>query len=351
MNNRLLKAQSLFNQYKIDALLVVNDIDVRYLTQYPMAAESWLLITSKENYYLTDFRYFLEVKKTLKGIKTVQYQGSIFNSLFEIVNQEKIKHVGFNENHWSVVRYHQLQKVCPKSIKLVESNTLVESLREIKEPGEVEMIRKGLVIHQQALKYIKRYIKPNNTEKEVYDRLDGFVRSKNVGFSFSPIIASGPNSSFPHANVTTRKIRNNEPVLVDMGVDLNGYKTDLTRMFFLGKISNLIKEITAHVYEAQQRAIATISDGINIAEVDLKARKYLESKKLAKYFGHSLGHGVGLEIHESPRLYHTINRPLKSGMVVTVEPAVYLPNRFGIRLEEMVLVKKKGCEVISGTIN
>ncbi len=264
---------------------------------------------------------------------------------------DNIQRIGFNENHWSLYRFKQLQSQCPKAMRLIEANTLIESLREIKEPGEIAMIRKGLSIHERALKYIKRYIKPNISEKEVLHKLESFIRSENVTFSFSPIIASGPNSSYPHAHVTIRKIRDNEPVLVDMGVDLNGYKTDLTRMFFLGKISNLVKEISAHVYEAQQRAIAVIRDGVDISEVDLKARKYLESKKLDKYFGHSLGHGVGLEIHESPRIYHTNNKPLKSGMVVTVEPAVYLSGKFGIRLEEMVLVKKKGCEVLSGNIH
>lgn len=351
MNNRLSKVRALFDQYKIDALLVVNDIDVRYLSQYPAASESWLLVTPKKAYYLTDFRYFHEVKKSLKAIKPVLYQGSVYKSLFEIVGIESIQRIGFNENHWSLFRFKQLQGHCPKSLQLVEANALVESLREIKEPGEIALIREGLIIHGRVLKYIKKYIKPNTSEREVLHKLESFVRSENVAFSFSPIIASGPNSSYPHANVTIRKIRDNEPVLVDMGVDLNGYKTDLTRMFFLGKISNLVKEISAHVYEAQQRAIAMIRDGVDISEVDLKARKYLESKKLDKYFGHSLGHGVGLEIHESPRIYHTNNKSLKSGMVITVEPAVYLSGKFGIRLEEMVLVKKKGCEVLSGNID
>ena len=135
-----------------------------------------------------------------------------------------------------------------------------------------------------------------------------------------------------------------------MGVCFGGYMTDLTRMFFLGKIANLVQETEAHVREAQRRAIASIKAGMSIAEVDLKARKYLESKNLAKYFGHSLGHGVGLEIHEGPRLFHTIRRPLKAGMVVTVEPAVYFAGKFGIRLEEMVLVTETGCEVLSGHI-
>ncbi|MBP9853491.1 MAG: aminopeptidase P family protein [Candidatus Omnitrophica bacterium] len=350
MKLRIAKARALFDQYNIDALLVINDTDIKYLCNYP-ASESWLLITPKKSYYLTDFRYFLEVKKGLKGAQPVLYKGSIFKSLFDLLEQEKIRRVGFNENHWNLLRFKQLQKDSPKKVKWVEANTLVESLREIKDSDEIDLIKKGLRIHQKALIYIKKYIKPGNSEQDVFNKLDAFVRAEKVGFSFRPIIASGPNSSYPHASVTTRKIKNNEPVLLDMGIDINGYKTDLTRMFFLGRIPNLVREIEAHVHEAQQIAIASISDGVSIAEVDLKARKYLESKKLAKYFGHSLGHGVGLDIHESPRLYYTNSKPLKAGMIVTVEPAVYLPNQFGIRLEEMILVKKKGCVILSGNVN
>src|SRR5262245_5699023 len=146
MNKRFLKAQSLFSQYQIDALLVTNDIDVRYLSQYPAASESWLLVTPKKAFYLTDFRYFLEVKKALKGIQPIQYQGTIFNTLFDIASQEKVARIGINENQWTVARYKQLKKFCPKDGKLVEANALVESLREIKEPAELAIIRQGLVI-------------------------------------------------------------------------------------------------------------------------------------------------------------------------------------------------------------
>lgn len=349
MTNRIRKVRQLLAQYEIDALIVSDDVNATYLTRYPVS-ESWLLITSQKAYYITDFRYIHEVRAGVKGVTPVMYTKSAFHTIFELASKHRLTRLGLNEHHWTVAQHKRLKKVCPKGVKLRPANDLVESLREIKEPAEVEAIRQGLEIHRKALLYLKRYIKPNTTEEEVFGKLEGFVRRHKVGFSFPPIIASGPNSSYPHANVTPRKIRNNEPVLVDMGVRYQGYMTDLTRMFFLGKISNLVQETEAHVREAQRRAIAAIKAGVSIATVDLAARKYLESKNLAKYFGHSLGHGVGLEIHEGPRLFHTIRRPLKAGMVVTVEPAVYLAGKFGIRLEEMVLVTETGCEVLSGHI-
>ena len=183
------------------------------------------------------------------------------------------------------------------------------------------------------------------------EKLENFIKIKKVQFSFPPIIASGSNSCYPHAKVTDRKIRNNEPVLVDTGIEFKGYKSDLTRMFFLGKIPRFVYEVNEAVRVAQLRAIERIKDGIEVAEIDLLARKHLAKHKLEKFFGHSLGHGVGLEIHESPRLSQNNKSILKAGMVVTVEPAAYIPDRFGIRIEDMVLVKKDSCEVLSGNID
>lgn len=335
---------------QIDGLIVAGDINATYLARYPVS-ESWLFITTKKAYYITDFRYIHEIKANVKGFTPIQYTGSFFRTLSELVEKHQVVRLGINENHWNVVRYKRLKKECPKGVKICAANDMVESLREIKTNEEVQAIRDGLKIHHLALKYLKRVIKPGVTEEYVFEKLQAFIRRHKVSFSFPPIVASGPNSSYPHAHVTTRKIRNNEPVLIDMGVCLDGYMTDLTRMFFLGKISNLVLETEAHVREAQRRAIASIRPGVSIAEVDLKARKYLESKNLAKYFGHSLGHGVGLEIHEGPRLHHTIKGTLKPGMVVTIEPGVYRAGDFGIRLEEMVLVTETGCEVLSGHIS
>ena len=157
---------------------------------------------------------------------------------------------------------------------------------------------------------------------------------------------SGSNGALPHARPTNRKIRNNEPVLVDTGIDWNGYKSDLTRMFFLGRMPTLVTEMNARVKEAQILAMTKIQAGAKASEVDQVARGFLAQHKLDQYFGHSLGHGVGLDIHEEPRLSQKSTAVLKAGMVVTVEPAVYLPGKFGIRLEEMVLVTDTGCEVL-----
>ena len=350
MNHRISKLTRRFVDHAIDAFLVTKDVNITYLTEFN-ASESWLLVTLKQSFYITDFRYILEAQKGLKGISIKQYTKTIHEALFELVSSLKIKKIGFDDRHISLNTYEQLKKKCPRSVSLLTVNSLVEDLREIKEPKEIAQIKKALGIHFKAYDFLKNIVRPGISEKEVLFELENYVKKQNVGFSFSPIIASGPNSCFPHACVTDRMIKNNEPVLIDMGIDVNGYKSDLTRMFFLGKIPHSYSEMYEKVRRAQQKAILSIRAGVKASVVDGQARKYLEKFGLAKYFGHSLGHGVGLEIHEAPRLFQTSNAILKENMIVTVEPAVYIPKQYGIRIEDMVLVHKQGCEVLSEDYN
>ncbi len=350
-NSRLQKAVAAFDSHQIDALLVTRDPNITYLTEFP-ASESWLLITPRRVFYLTDFRYVLEAKKNLKKEITVKhYQGSINEAACRLAHELKVKRLGIEEQHLTLSQYKLLKSKCPKSVNLVPTQKIVENLREIKDQNEIGKIREALKIHHQTQSWLKKYLKSGLSEEKVLLELEHFVKSKGVGFSFDPIIASGPNSCYPHAKVTQRKISQRDLVLVDMGIDYQGYKSDLTRLFFFGKIAPLIQEVHDCVYEAQQRAIAKVKAGQQISEVDGAARNYLASRKLAKFFGHALGHGVGLEIHESPRVSAQNKSLLKENMVITIEPAVYIPNKFGIRLEEMVLVKKDGCEVLSAHIN
>ena len=350
MNSKLKKLAAEFDKNKIDALLVTKDINIRYLTGFA-ASDSWLLVCRKKVFYITDFRYVLEAKKGLKGVSVKQYKKSIYLKLFELLDSVKAQRVGFDEQCFTVAQYKVLKKFCPSAIKLCSANNLVEKFREIKSVEEVQYIREALSVHGKAYKFLEKVIKPGVSEKEVLWKLEGFIKTRCSGFSFDPIIASGVNSCYPHAHVTDRKIRQNEPVLVDMGMEINGYKSDLTRMFFLGRMPKLVRQVNDYVKESQRRAILKIKAGALVSEVDKSARGYLAKQRLAKYFGHALGHGVGLEIHEAPRLSQKSLEVLQEGMVVTVEPAVYIPEQFGIRIEDMVLVTKNGCEVLSDNID
>ncbi len=351
MNIRLKKLRLLLKKNNIDGILIAKNINISYLIDFP-ASESWLFVTIKSVYYITDFRYIEEARKGLSSnIKLIQFSKSHYDELFKLIEKYKLKRIGFDENETSVTQHKRLNKFCFKGVKMVAANGFVEILREIKDTHEINQIKKALKIHHKALLYLKRIIKSGITEKEVFLKLEKFVKLKDADFSFDPIIASGANSALPHAHVTNRKFQTNEIVLLDMGIDYKGYKSDLTRIFFLGRISQSIREVYDSVDRAKKEAIKYIRAGVSCRKIDEIARKVLKENNLDKYFGHSLGHGVGLEIHESPRLSQKSPDILKEGMVVTVEPGVYLEGNFGVRLEEMVLVTKKGCKVLSDNIN
>lgn len=350
MNKRFKKLISLFPQASIDAYLVTHTTDITYLLDYP-SADSWLLITPQKIFYFTDARYADEIRKDVKGVSVVCCQASLIDSVNETVNVLNIQKIGFDGGDLSYTQFNQIKKTLTKKRKLLECNGLVDQLRICKDKAEVDKIRMALSFHKKALIYLKRIIKAGQTEREIFFKLDQYVRKMGVGFSFDPIIASGPNSSYPHARISDRKITANDVVLVDMGIDFKGYKSDLTRMFFLGKIPKLIEEVCQKVKESQRRAIHQIKPGVLTALIDQEARQFLAEAKLEKYFTHSLGHGVGLDIHELPRLSQKDKTVLREGMIITVEPGVYIPHKFGIRLEEIVLVTRKGCEVLSDNIN
>lgn len=350
MNSKLKELGARLKKANLDAFLVTKDINIAYLTDFP-ASESWLLILPQKAFYITDFRYILEAQKGLKGIAVKRYTKSFYQTVVELAAAQKVKRIGFDERHLSLLSFKRLKTECGSRLKPVPLNNFVENLREIKSNKEINLIRQALKLNIKAYGFLKNVIRPGVSEKKILEELEGFVKGHHAGFSFSPIIASGPNSCFPHAKVTGRKVRNNEIVLVDMGMDVKGYKSDLTRIFFLGKIPRQIKQVHQLVAEAQRKAVEIIRPGILAGQVDKEARNHLAKHRLDKFFGHSLGHGVGLEIHEGPTISSNSPAVLREGMVFTVEPAVYIPRRFGIRLEDMVLVTKNGREVLSGALD
>lgn len=346
VGNRILQFVNQFGKLNIDAFLVTDDINITYLTQFP-SSESWLLILPQKTFYITDFRYYDEAKKKLKGIFVRRYRKSLVSECLSILQEFRVKRVGFNDAHLSCRVYKKIHQESFLGVKFVTGGDILEQMRAVKEPQEIQKIQESIKLNLIVFNYIGRVLKPGLTEKDLFYKVEGFVRSRRAEFSFDPIIASGPNSCFPHAKITTRRICRNEPVLVDLGVQIDGYKSDLTRMFFLGKITPHLREVFKIVKDAQHSAIEKIKPGVPAGQIDLEARKYLQKHKLAKYFGHSLGHGVGLEIHEHPKINKQNQMTLKESMIFTVEPAVYIPNQFGVRIEDMVLVTGSGAKVLS----
>lgn len=346
MSTRISRLRAFLPELKIDAILVTKDADIRYLTGFP-AADSWLLVTGQKTFYITDFRYVLEARKSLKGVELVQYTASLFETTIDLAKGEGVRILGVDERHLSAFYLRRLKAVSGKSVRFRAVDHAVDVLRSMKDDQELALIRKAIRINFEGFHYIQKSIKPGVSEKGLLYKLEDFIRAKGVGFAFPPIIASGPNSAFPHARVSERKVRRNEPLLIDLGMDLNGYKSDLTRMFFLGKMTHSFEKVLSLIRQSQQEAFKVIRPGVMAKDVDQAARGFLEKHGLAQYFGHSLGHGVGLDVHEDPRISQKSGAILVEGMVITIEPGVYFPGKYGVRQEDMVLVTKTGCEVLS----
>jgi len=352
MNSRLVKLYAKLNQVNLDGLLLNSPANISYLTKY-LSRDSYLLVSKKGNFYFTDSRYTQEAKNNLRGAAKIENVGnSFYKSLACVCAKLNLKRIGFEERNLSYADFHSIQAQLGPRLNLVPTFGLIESLREIKDAEELGKIIKAAEITIQALKFIKNYLRPGKKEIEIAAELERFIRyAGGQRTAFNIIVAAGPNSSYPHHITSQRVIRNNESVLIDIGTDYFGYKSDLTRVFFLGKISALARRVYDTVYRANKLAIVKVKPGIPIQEIDASGRRPIAKAGWGKFFSHSLGHGIGLETHEAPRIRGREKGKIKTGMVFTIEPAIYLPGKFGIRIEDMVLVTKNGCEVLSGSLD
>lgn len=347
MYSRLKNLQKQLSAIDLDAYLVTNEIDVSYLTEYP-SSESWLLVFPRKVFYLTDARYSVEAKDALPGITVYQYKKSAAEvEMVALLKRYRAKAIGFDSRHVSLAVFKRIKKSCPAGMKLIVQDGVVDELRQFKDKGEIAKLRECLRLNLAAYEYLRPFIRPGITERGILKKFEKFVWDRRVKFSFPPIIASGPNSALPHARVTDRKLSKNDVVLIDCGIEKDGYRSDLTRIFFLGKIPALLRERYHILSEAQKEAIRHIRPGVAAKTIDQAARNYLEKNKLASYCCHSLGHGVGLDVHEAPRISKLSKAVLAEGMIFTVEPGIYFPHQYGLRIEDMVLVTRDGCEVLS----
>ena len=346
---RLHRGRDLLKDLRCDGLLLNSRANIAYMAGFD-APEALLIITRRGMALITDFRYAADFRRRARPpLKIIEYKDGLFETAAGQLCRTDCRRVGFESRHLVFEACDILHRRCGRRISLVPLRETVEPLREIKTAGEVRLIKKALRINLKAFHFVEKRLRPGVTERAVAAELERFIRRHGArSGAFDIIVASGPNSSYPHAGVTDRRLRAGEPVIVDMGVDAEGYKCDLTRTFFLGKIPPIVRRVSGIVAEAQKISIQTIKPGVPLKVVDAAARNFITKKGYARQFGHALGHGVGLEIHEDPAVNNKNDRPARPGMVFTVEPGIYLRGRFGIRMEEMVLVTRAGVEVISG---
>jgi Xaa-Pro aminopeptidase len=343
----LQKLRSKIAEKSLDALLVSHPENCRYLSGFT-GSSGWLLISNKHAFLATDFRYVEQAKKEAPNFEVIQIKGSVPDWLPELISDLGWHRLGF-ETGLSFATFQQLgeaAKTIP-NLELVPTASLVEHLRSIKEAAELELISQAVKLTDAAFEYLGAIIHPGMREKELAWEIEKFLRQNgSEAMPFEIIVASGPNSALPHARPTERVIRSGEPVLVDMGAKVNGYCSDFSRTLSLGKDKMLV-EIYNVVLEAQLSAIEGIRAGMSAVKADQLAREVIARSEYNEAFGHGLGHGVGLEVHELPTLGPNSQDVLADDMVFTIEPGIYIAGWGGIRIEDMVTLKEGKAQVLT----
>ena len=342
---RLMK---LVKQTGAQGLLISNFTNVTYLTGFT-GDSSHLLLTGHDEVLVSDFRYITQLEEECPGLRTHIRPSSVLlrDAVVEVIGAAKVGRLAIEGDSFTVADYAHLTDKLPKLAVLCTAG-LVEQLREIKDQEEVAEIRLAVRHAERAFAVLRATLRPGRSEKELADELDHQLRLQGAQCSsFPPIVAADARAALPHARPTTEPIDGAKLLLVDWGASSRGYKSDLTRVLVTGKISPKLERLYGVVLTAQELAIAAIRPGKTGREIDAIARGIIAAAGFEKYFGHGLGHGLGLDVHELPRLSVINEKPLRAGMVVTVEPGIYLPGWGGIRIEDDVLVTRRGHEVLT----
>jgi len=339
MNPKLQWLRNKMSSLDLQGLIISNPINIKYLTN--IEAEGVLLLTRKENIYITDGRYIEDVHSTLTLFDEI-----IVYDVHDVSKDDYenffmfCENVGFEESYVTYADYKEFIRKY-KINNLVETEKIIEKQRMIKDEEEISNIQKACEITDNCFEYILTYIKPGMTEKQIANEIEEYYRQRTDGLSFETIVASGENTSKPHAVPTEREIQEKDIITIDMGCKVNGYCSDMTRTFFVGDIPEEIKKVYDLVLKNQTQTQEAFKDGVStriltkMVENDFK----LNGHDLI----HSLGHGVGMEIHEAPYISYRTDTQLKENMVVTNEPGIYIPGKFGVRIEDTVQITKFGC--------
>lgn len=341
---KLERLRESFHKEGIDALFVTNLHNVRYITNFT-GDDSAALITENEAFFITDSRYTEQAKMECTGYTIIERRESILHEVSRLCKKQGINNLGFEKNHMTYAQFQQLEETV--SGELIPVAGLVETLRLIKTPEEIALIKVAADIADAAFKHILDFIKPGVTELEVANELEFFMRKSGAtSSSFATIVASGARSALPHGAATDKVIEKGDMVTLDYGAIYKGYVSDMTRTIAIGDPGAQMKEIYEVVLGAQLKGVEGIRAGMTGKEADALCRDYIEEHGYGKYFGHSTGHGIGLEVHEGPALSYRSDTVLQPGMVVTCEPGIYLEGIGGVRIEDDLIIMEDGNERI-----
>ena len=322
-----------------DWLILTSPANVTYLTGF-MGEDSWVVVGRRKSYLLTDSRYTEEAHRDCAGCEIIERKDSMAKTVCGIVGTRGSAGV---DGAMSLAFYEPLRKALKGRLR--SAGRIVEGLREVKDPGEVRLIKEAAAI---AWRVLQRSLVPEVgiSETELAGRIEFEMRKLGARPSFDTIVAFGSNASQVHYRPANRRLRANDTILIDFGVRWKGYCCDVTRCYAVGKAGRLYRKAYDAVLEAHRTAAAMVKAGVSVKELDAAARKVIADAGLPPY-GHGLGHGLGLEIHEGPVVSSGSQARLKAGQVITIEPGVYIPGKLGIRIENDYLVTEKGCRLLT----
>lgn len=336
---------------RFDGLLVSHLPNIRYLCGFTGSA-GLLLVEESGSTFFTDVRYDTQAHEEVKAAKVVIAKKALLESAGEMFGQRHKRKgkrtIGIEAEHFTIAEKKRLSKFRPAGIALKDAPPIVEKLRMVKDKGELQRIREAVAVGAKLFDRAVEVLRPGIKEVEVAAEME--LAARRVGaeeMSFPTIIASGARSALPHGRASNQAIPSGAFVVCDFGVILSGYCSDQTRTVWVGKASQEAHRVYEAVREAQQAGIAAVKPGNTVGDVDAAARNVLQKAGLGRFFTHSTGHGVGLEIHETPRVAKGQREVLQPGMVITIEPGVYFPGKWGVRIEDMVAVTGTGADVLT----
>lgn len=321
----------------VDAIFITGIPNIRYISNFS-GEEGFLLITKKESYLLVDSRFTIQAEsEVFKGINVYEYKGLVSKTLENLLYEKKIHWLAIEKERISYNLYKQLEEIY--SVKIVPTSLLIDKLRMIKDKDEIEIIKKAFEISTKAFNETLNIIKEGLTEKEIASELE-YRFKKNGGdkTSFDTIIASGERGALPHGVASDKKIKSHEPIVFDFGTYFRGYASDTTRVVSIGKPKPEVKNVYKILKDAQNIGVENAKKGVKAKDLDTSVRDYLNKNNLNNCFSHGLGHGVGIEIHELPIVNGNSEIVLEKNMVITIEPGAYFKDKFGLRIEDTIII-------------
>lgn len=322
----------------IESLLITNLKNIRYLAGFT-GSSGVILITPQQQYFITDFRYSEQAREQAKGFNVIIAKQSIWQEVARLIEEESISTIGIEAVHLDVSTYLKLKELF--NAKVVGTEQLVEKIRMIKDEDEIAIIQQACQITDEAFEHILKFIRVGMTEIEVANELERFLKSKGASaMSFDTIVASGVRSAMPHGVASDKRIEEGDMITLDFGCYYKGYSSDMTRTFAIGSVHPKLEEIYYIVLEAHERVNRAAKAGITGKELDAVARDYITERGYGEAFGHSTGHGVGLDVHEQPGINKLNDKPLEVNMVITNEPGIYLEGLGGVRIEDDLVIQE-----------